>query len=70
MAIRKILTEPDPFLRQKSSRVDEVSDEILFKHLDSYITNSYNTVELHRIIKDGIRLNENNSFLIPELAIN
>ena len=28
MAIRKILTEPDPFLRQKSSRVDEVSDEI------------------------------------------
>ena len=27
MAIKKILTEPDPFLRQKSVHVDEVSDE-------------------------------------------
>ena len=26
MAIRKILTEPDPFLRQKSDKVDEVND--------------------------------------------
>ena len=28
MTIRKILTEPDPFLRQKSSQVEEVNDEI------------------------------------------
>ena len=28
MAIRKILTEPDPFLRQKSIAVDQVNDEI------------------------------------------
>jgi len=28
MAIRKILTEPDPFLRQKSTNVEEVNDEI------------------------------------------
>ena len=28
MTIRKILTEPDPFLRQKSAKVDEVSDDI------------------------------------------
>ena len=28
MTIRKILTEPDPFLRQKSINVDEVNDEI------------------------------------------
>jgi len=28
MTIRKILTEPDPFLRQKSTRVEKVNDEI------------------------------------------
>ena len=28
MTIRKILTEPDPFLRQKSTPVDEVNDAI------------------------------------------
>ena len=28
MTIRKILTEPDPFLRQKSAKVDQVNDEI------------------------------------------
>ena len=28
MTIRKILTEPDPFLRQKSTKVEEVNDEI------------------------------------------
>ena len=28
MTIRKILTEPDPFLRQKSNKVDQVNDEI------------------------------------------
>ncbi len=28
MTIRKILTEPDPFLRQKSSNVEEVNDEV------------------------------------------
>ena len=28
MAIRKILTEPDPFLRQKSTNVEDVNDEI------------------------------------------
>ena len=30
MTIRKILTEPDPFLRQKSNEVEEVNDEIRF----------------------------------------
>ena len=30
MAIRKILTEPDPFLRQKSTIVEKVDDEIRF----------------------------------------
>ena len=29
MTIRKILTEPDPFLRKKSQAVDKVNDEIL-----------------------------------------
>ena len=28
MTIKKILTEPNPFLRQKSVKVDEVNDEI------------------------------------------
>jgi len=28
MAIRKILTEPDPFLRQKSKKVDKVDNSI------------------------------------------
>ena len=28
MAIKKILTEPDPFLRQKSKPVEKVNDEI------------------------------------------
>ena len=28
MTIRNILTEPDPFLRQKSKKVDQVNDEI------------------------------------------
>ena len=28
MTIRKILTEPDPFLRQKSTNVEDVNDEI------------------------------------------
>ena len=28
MAIRKILTEPDPFLRQKSIKVEKVDNEI------------------------------------------
>ena len=28
MTIRKILTEPDPFLRQKSKKVDVVNDDI------------------------------------------
>ena len=28
MTIRKILTEPDPFLRQKSENVSEVNDKI------------------------------------------
>ena len=28
MTIKKILTEPDPFLRQKSLKVDDVNDEI------------------------------------------
>ena len=28
MTIRKILTEPDPFLREKSLKVEKVTDEI------------------------------------------
>ena len=28
MTVRKILTEPDPFLRQKSKKVDKVDDDI------------------------------------------
>ena len=28
MTVRKILTEPDPFLRQKSKKVDKVDDNI------------------------------------------
>ena len=28
MTIRKILTEPDPFLRQKSMKVDKVDDDL------------------------------------------
>ena len=28
MTIRKILTEPDPFLRQKSKKVEAVNDDI------------------------------------------
>ena len=28
MSIRKILTEPDPFLRQKSNKVDKVDNQI------------------------------------------
>ena len=28
MTIRKILTEPDPFLRQKSTNVDKVDDDV------------------------------------------
>ncbi len=30
MAIRKILTEPDPFLRQKSTVVDEVNNQVRY----------------------------------------
>ena len=28
MTVRKILTDPDPFLRQKSKKVDKVDDDI------------------------------------------
>ena len=40
MAIRKILTEPDPFLRQKSVNVEEVNDEIRFL-MDDMIESMY-----------------------------
>lgn len=40
MAIRKILTEPDPFLRQKSVHVEEVNDEIRFL-MDDMIESMY-----------------------------
>ena len=40
MAIRKILTEPDPFLRQKSVNVEEVHDEIRFL-MDDMIESMY-----------------------------
>ena len=41
MAIRKILTEPDPFLRQKSKKVDEVNSEIR-SLMDDMIETMYN----------------------------
>ena len=40
MTIRKILTEPDPFLRQKSVNVEEVNDEIRFL-MDDMIESMY-----------------------------
>ena len=41
MTIRKILTEPDPFLRQKSVDVDEVNDEIRLL-MDDMLETMYN----------------------------
>ena len=41
MTIRKILTEPDPFLRQKSVDVDEVNDEIR-SLMDDMLETMYN----------------------------
>ena len=40
MTIRKILIEPDPFLRQKSSKVDKVDDEIQ-KLMDDMLETMY-----------------------------
>jgi peptide deformylase len=40
MAIRKILTEPDPFLRQKSVEIDNVDDEIR-KLMDDMLDTMY-----------------------------
>ena len=39
--IRKILTEPDPFLRQKSANVEEVNDEIR-NLMDDMLETMYN----------------------------
>ena len=41
MAIRKILTEPDPFLRQKSSKVEVVDNEIR-SLMDDMLETMYN----------------------------
>ena len=41
MTIKKILTEPDPFLRQKSSEVEKVTDEIR-KLMDDMLETMYN----------------------------
>ena len=41
MTIRKILTEPDPFLRQKSEKVDIVNDEIR-SLMDDMLETMYN----------------------------
>ena len=41
MTIRKILTEPDPFLRQKSEKVDIVNDEIRLL-MDDMLETMYN----------------------------
>ena len=41
MTIRKILTEPDPFLRQKSEKVDVVNDEIR-SLMDDMLETMYN----------------------------
>ena len=40
MTIRKILTEPDQFLRQKSLKVEEVNDEIR-KLMDDMLETMY-----------------------------
>jgi len=40
MTIKKILTEPDPFLRQKSSEVEQVTDEIR-KLMDDMLETMY-----------------------------
>ena len=40
MTIRKILTEPDPFLRQKSLKVEDVNDEIR-KLMDDMLETMY-----------------------------
>jgi peptide deformylase len=41
MTIRKILTEPDPFLRKKSIKVDEVDNKIRFL-MDDMLETMYN----------------------------
>jgi peptide deformylase len=41
MTIRKILTEPDPFLRQKSKKVDEVTEDIRTL-MDDMLNTMYN----------------------------
>ena len=41
MTIRKILTEPDPFLRQKSNKVDDVNNEIR-SLMDDMLETMYN----------------------------
>ena len=41
MTIRKILTEPDPFLRQKSIKVEEVNDEVR-SLMDDMVATMYN----------------------------
>ena len=40
MTIRKILTEPDPFLRQKSTKVEKVDDNIR-KLMDDMLETMY-----------------------------
>ena len=39
MTIRKILTEPDPFLRQKSQPVDKVDDTV--RNMDDMLETMY-----------------------------
>ena len=41
MSIKKILTEPDPFLRQKSKAVERVDDEMR-KLMDDMLETMYN----------------------------
>ena len=41
MTIRKILTEPDPFLRQKSTSVEKVDDDIR-SLMDDMLETMYN----------------------------
>jgi len=43
MTIKKILTEPDPFLRQKSSEVDQVTDETR-KLMDDMLETMYDAL--------------------------
>ena len=83
MTIRKILTEPDPFLRQKSKKVEEVTDNIR-SLMDDMLDTMYNAPGIglaaiqigvpQRVIVIDLSRNEEKSnplyFVNPEIIIN